>query len=82
MQGFSCQTSLGSYPIADNMGPTHCKCNFITWLQQEERREGLTSAQGAQVLRKTMSKVDEIERTRTQVPLTTTALARQAQFQL
>lgn len=79
MQGFSCQTSLGSCPSADDTGLTHCKGSFIAWLQQKEKREGLASVQGAQVLRKIMLQVDEIERTHTQIPLTTTALARQAQ---
>lgn len=79
MRGFSCQTLLGSCPSADDMGLTHCKCDFIAWLQQEERREELASAEGPQILRKTTSKVDETERTHTQVPLTITALARQGQ---
>lgn len=79
MRGFSCQASLGAWPSADDMGLTHCKCNLITWLQQKERRERLASAQGVQVLRKTILKVDEIERTCTQVPLTAAAFTRQAQ---
>lgn len=61
------------------MGLTHRKCNFIAWLQQDEGEEEMASAREAQVLSKTMSKVDEIERTHTHVPLTTTAITRQAQ---